>query len=56
MTVYLKLKISVTGEPIGLYSSGNIPNGPGPTKILKIFTTLQSHLLGRFLIFILPHI
>ena len=28
MSVCLKLKISVTTKPIGLYSSGNIPNGP----------------------------
>ena len=28
MSVRLKLKISVTAEPIGLYSSGIIPTGP----------------------------
>ncbi len=28
MSVCLKLKISVTTEPIGLYYSGNIPTGP----------------------------
>ena len=28
MSVRPKLKISVTTEPIGLYSSGNIPTGP----------------------------
>ena len=28
MSVCLKLKISVTSEPIELYSSGNIPTGP----------------------------
>ena len=28
MSVCLKLKISVTTQPIGLYSSGNIPTGP----------------------------
>ena len=28
MSVCLKLKISVTTEPIGLYSSGKIPTGP----------------------------
>ena len=28
MSVCLKLKISVTTEPIILYSSGNIPTGP----------------------------
>ena len=28
-SVCLKLKISVTTKPIGLYSSGNIPTGPG---------------------------
>ena len=27
-SVRLSLKISVTTEPIGFYSSGNIPNGP----------------------------
>ena len=29
MSVCLKLRISVTTKPIGLYSSGNIPTGPG---------------------------
>ena len=29
LSVCLKLKISVTKEPIGLFSSGNIPTGPG---------------------------
>ena len=28
LSVRLKLKISVTAEPIGLYSSGIIPTGP----------------------------
>ena len=28
LSVCLKLKISVTAEPIGFYSSGNIPTGP----------------------------
>ena len=28
MSVRLSLKISVTIEPIGFYSSGNIPTGP----------------------------
>ena len=28
-SVCLSLKISVTTEPIGFYSSGNIPTGPG---------------------------
>ena len=28
LSVFIKLKISVTAEPIGFYSSGNIPTGP----------------------------
>ncbi len=35
MSVCLKLKISVTTEPIMPYSSGNIPTGP--VMLLAIF-------------------
>ena len=34
MSVRLKPNISVTAEPIGLYSSGNIPTGPEMVLIL----------------------
>ena len=39
MSVRLKLKISVTAEPIELYSSGNIPTGP---------LVVLSHFLGEW--------
>jgi hypothetical protein len=35
LSVRLKLKISVTAEPNGLYSSGNIPTGP--VVVLRYF-------------------
>ncbi len=40
MSVRLSLKILVTTEPIGIYSSGNIP--PGPVVFLGYLDTLTS--------------
>ncbi len=40
MSVRLKLKISVTAEPIGLYSTGNISTGP--VMVLSIFLEGES--------------
>ena len=46
LSVCLSPKISVTTEPIGFYSSGNIPTGP--VVVLGYFLGIGTLLFSRF--------
>ena len=49
-SVCFRLKISVTAEPIGLYSSGN--KDTGPTVVLSYFVIPLVFLLKSFFLFV----